>query len=62
MVAISVAFLKAQRMPKEWPEIADMVVRASQRCSGALGYSVNLHNLDHLQDAALGATFKPSTH
>jgi len=62
VAAISVAFLKAQRGPKEWPAIAEMVVRAGQRCSGALGYSDDLQNLNHLQDGALNATFKPSRH
>ena len=62
VAAISVAFLKAQRGPKEWPEIAEMVIRAGQRCSGALGYSVDLHDPNHLQDADLGAPLKPSTH
>lgn len=39
VAAISVAFLKAQRGPKEWPEIADLIVRAGLRCSAALGFS-----------------------
>lgn len=39
IAAISVAFLKAQRGPKEWPGIADLIVRAAQRCSAALGFS-----------------------
>ncbi len=39
IAAISVAFLKAQRGPREWPEIADMLVRAGLRCSAALGFA-----------------------
>ncbi|MEJ8815528.1 IclR family transcriptional regulator [Variovorax ureilyticus] len=45
VAAISVAFLKAQRGVKEWPEIARMVVRAAQKCSSALGYSATLQGL-----------------
>jgi DNA-binding IclR family transcriptional regulator len=39
VAAISVAFLKAQRGPKEWPSIAELIMRAGQRCSAALGYA-----------------------
>ncbi|MBP7567263.1 MAG: IclR family transcriptional regulator [Burkholderiaceae bacterium] len=44
IAAISVAFLKAQRGPKEWPEIADLVVQAGLRCSAALGFAH--HSID----------------
>ncbi|MFT3817213.1 MAG: IclR family transcriptional regulator [Rubrivivax sp.] len=62
VAAISVAFLKAQRGPKEWPAIAGMVVAAGRRCSGALGHASEPQGLGPLQDANAGAPVKPRTH
>lgn len=39
VAAISVAFLKLERGPQEWPKIAELVMRAGEKCSSALGYS-----------------------
>lgn len=39
IAAISVAFLAAQHGKKEWSALADLLVRAAAKCSGALGYS-----------------------
>ncbi|WP_426390796.1 IclR family transcriptional regulator [Variovorax sp. R-27] len=62
VAAISVAFLKAQRGPKEWPEIAELVLRASQRCSASLGYATESSNTNQTPGVAAGAALKPSTH
>jgi DNA-binding IclR family transcriptional regulator len=62
VAAISVAFLKAQRAPKEWPGIAEMLVRASQRCSAALGYLTGTQHFDSPHGSAPGISTKPSTH
>lgn len=39
VAAISVAFLKAQHGPDEWPAIAELVLSAGLKCSRSLGYS-----------------------
>lgn len=62
VAAISVAFLKTQRGPKEWAGVAEMVVRAARRCSAALGYAAHLPDPAQLDDAAPGTYSKPLTH
>jgi DNA-binding IclR family transcriptional regulator len=62
VAAISVAFLKAQRGPKEWPGIADLLMRAGLRCSGALGYSGDGREPRHLHETLPTTPSKHSTH
>lgn len=62
VAAISVAFLKAQRGPKEWPEIADLVMRAGQRCSAAIGYASDATHVGHSSNVESSIARKHSTH
>ncbi|MDP9607219.1 UNVERIFIED_ORG: DNA-binding IclR family transcriptional regulator [Variovorax paradoxus] len=62
VAAISVAFLKAQRGPKEWPEIADLVMRAGQRCSAAIGYAADAAHAAYESHAESSTPRKHSTH
>ncbi|QHE88600.1 IclR family transcriptional regulator [Hydrogenophaga sp. BPS33] len=62
VAAISVAFLKAQRGPKEWPEIADLVVRAGLRCSAALGFTPPSHGHVAIQPVPTPARRTNTTH
>ena len=55
VAAISVAFLKLQRSPDEWPQIAELVKRAGEKCSNALGYVSNAHDPAHAIDVSLGS-------
>jgi len=62
IAAISVAFLKAQRGPKEWPAIAEMVLSAGRRCSSALGYASDLPLDERVHDTSARVPFKPQAH
>jgi DNA-binding IclR family transcriptional regulator len=56
IAAISVAFLTSQHSKKDWAAIANLVVSAAAKCSGALGYSPNSKPQPvPLRSASLGA-------